>query len=64
MKRRIMILDKGDTIIKSNKYRFNNNSYDDNIRHTITNNIKERQQVRKNHNKIDKIILRINMDSC
>ena len=54
---------KGDTKIKSNKYRLVNNSYADNIRHTITNNIKVRQKVRKDYDKINKIILRINMDS-
>ena len=52
-----MILNKGDTMIKSNRYRFIYDSYDDNIKHAVTNNIEIKQYERKNCNKIVKIIL-------
>ena len=50
-------------MIKSNKYRFIYDSYDDNIKHTTTNNINIKQYERKNY-KIVRIILKINMDNC
>ena len=45
--------------IKSNKYRFIDNSYGNNIKYTTTNDIKIRQYKRKSYNKIAGIILRI-----
>ena len=55
---------KDNTTIKSNRYRFIYDSYDDNIIYTTTNNIVIRYYERKNRNRTDKIILEININSC
>ena len=58
-----MILNKGDARIKSDKYRFMT-SYDNIIKQAITNNINIKYYKRKNYDKINKIILRININRC
>ena len=52
-------------MIKSNKYRSIYDSYDNSIIYTTTNNIKIKYYKKKRKcNKLDEIILRINMNSC